>query len=135
MHEAAQLAAPNLSMWVTFALIIGTLGLYAVERFPVEVTSVGVLGVFIACCVPVASFIATTSVKVPPVSMAIRRFIPCPSRSMAALTAHIFISVMWIWYSNKSKQAPIYCQHLTPTAFNANAQMSYDSALNMTFRE
>ena len=46
MHEAAQLAAPNLSMWVTFALIIGTLGLYAVERFPVEVTSVGVLGVF-----------------------------------------------------------------------------------------
>ena len=49
MHETAQLAAPNLSMWVTFALIIGTLGLYAVERFPVEVTSVGVLGVLIAC--------------------------------------------------------------------------------------
>ena len=47
MHEAAQLAAPNLSMWVTFALIIGTLGLYAVERLPVEVTSVGVLGVFL----------------------------------------------------------------------------------------
>jgi len=46
MHEAAQLAAPNLSMWVTFALIIGALGLYAVERFPAEVTSLGVLAVF-----------------------------------------------------------------------------------------
>ncbi|MBT5180658.1 MAG: SLC13 family permease, partial [Rhodospirillaceae bacterium] len=46
MHETAQLAAPNLSMWVTFALIIGALGLYAVERFPAEVTSLGVLAVF-----------------------------------------------------------------------------------------
>ena len=46
MHEATQLVAPNLSMWVTFALIIGALGLYAMERVPVEVTSVGVLGVF-----------------------------------------------------------------------------------------
>ncbi len=39
-------ATPDLAMWVTFALILGALALYAVERLAVEVTSLAVLGAF-----------------------------------------------------------------------------------------
>ena len=46
MHATGVLDAPNLSMWVTFALILGALALYAVEKLPAEVTSIGVLGAF-----------------------------------------------------------------------------------------
>jgi len=46
MHDAAVLDASNMSMWVTFALILWALTLYAVEKLPVEMTSIGVLGAF-----------------------------------------------------------------------------------------
>ncbi|MBT7956267.1 MAG: SLC13 family permease, partial [Rhodospirillaceae bacterium] len=46
MHTTAAIDPPNLEMWVTFALILGALALYAVERIAVEVTSLAVLGAF-----------------------------------------------------------------------------------------
>ncbi len=46
MHATAAIDPPNFAMWVTFALILGALGLYAVERIAVEVTSLAVLGAF-----------------------------------------------------------------------------------------
>ncbi|MDP6646784.1 MAG: hypothetical protein QGF16_22150, partial [Rhodospirillales bacterium] len=46
MHATAAIDPPNFEMWVTFALILGALALYAVERVAVEVTSLAVLGAF-----------------------------------------------------------------------------------------
>ena len=46
MHATAAIDPPNFAMWVTFALILGALCFYAVERIAVEVTSLAVLGAF-----------------------------------------------------------------------------------------
>ena len=46
MHAAVALETPNMAMWVTFALIIAALALYASEKVSVEVTSIGVLTAF-----------------------------------------------------------------------------------------
>jgi di/tricarboxylate transporter len=39
-------AAPDFQMWVTFAIIVGALALYASARVTEEITSLGVIGVF-----------------------------------------------------------------------------------------
>ncbi|MCW5771227.1 MAG: SLC13 family permease [Rhodospirillaceae bacterium] len=39
--------APDLQMWITFALVAGALALYASERLSIELTSLGVIGTFI----------------------------------------------------------------------------------------
>lgn len=46
MHATVAADAPMFTMWVTFALILGALALYAVEKLPAEITSIGVLGAF-----------------------------------------------------------------------------------------
>ncbi len=46
MHAAAAIETPNFAMWLTFALILGALAFYAVEKVAVEITSLGVLGAF-----------------------------------------------------------------------------------------
>ena len=45
MHLVA-VETNHVAMWITFALIIGALVLYAFEYLPVEITSLGVLGAF-----------------------------------------------------------------------------------------
>ena len=47
MHATAAFDPPNFEMWVTFALILGALALYAVETIAVEITSLAVLSAFI----------------------------------------------------------------------------------------
>ena len=45
MHSVA-IEINNVAMWVTFALILGALFMYALEELPAEITSIGVLSAF-----------------------------------------------------------------------------------------
>ncbi len=42
-QEVSAAFGPSFQMWVTFAIIVGALVLYALERYPMEITSIGVI--------------------------------------------------------------------------------------------